>query len=414
MKVVVFSLGCKVNQYEGQSLIKELCARGVDATDALEYADCYVINTCSVTGEADKKSRQAVARMLKLNENAKIIICGCSSQNNAEQYKNKPNIVQIAGVGGKMSLIESIMSDIVPGVTVQDPPTVYEDDFHPELTRARGFIKVQDGCNNFCSYCIIPYLRGRSRSRSLSAVVNEAHDMATKTKEIVITGINVSAYGKDIGLSLLDLVTALKDVPVRKRFGSLECNVIDRQLLLAMKESGFCDSFHLSMQSGSDAVLRKMNRHYTSDEFIEKCDLIRSVFPDAGITTDVIVGFPEESDEDFENTVNTCRRAKFFEMHVFPYSVRKGTRAEKMKQVDKRIALSRSAKLREVASELKREFLLSQSGKEVEVFIEEYEGEYGVGHTSNFIKVYTSCAPGEFVKQKISVPYKDGVKGENI
>ncbi len=414
MKVVVFSLGCKVNQYEGQSLIKKLRDSGVEATDALERADCYVINTCSVTLEADKKSRQAVARVLKLNPNAKVIICGCSSQNDPKKYENKPNVSVISGVSGKMNLFESIMSDIVQGNIVQNPPLCYEDDLTGELTRSRGFIKVQDGCNNFCSYCIIPYLRGRSRSRKLSSIIDEAKDMATKTQEIVITGINVSAYGLDIGLTLLDLVKAFSLVPVRKRFGSLECTVITDELLTAMKESNFCPSFHLSMQSGSDTVLKRMNRHYTKSEFLAKCELIRKYFPDAGITTDIIVGFPGESEDEFNETIDTCRKAGFFEMHVFPYSIRPGTVASKMAQVDKQVALARSAKLREVGKELKQKFLLSQSGKEYEIFIEEEVDGYTVGHSPNFIKTYTKAPIGSFVKQKITVPYRDGVKGENI
>ncbi len=414
MKVVVFSLGCKVNQYEGQSLVKKLRDNGVEATDALEKADCYVINTCSVTLEADKKSRQAVARVLKLNPNAKVIICGCSSQNDPKKYENKPNISVISGVSGKMSLFESIMSDIVGGNIVQNPPLIYEDDLTGELTRSRGFIKVQDGCNNFCSYCIIPYLRGRSRSRKLTSIIDEATDMSTKTSEIVITGINVSAYGKDIGLTLLDLVKAFGEVPVRKRFGSLECTVITDELLMAMRENDFCPSFHLSMQSGSDTVLKRMNRHYTKSEFLAKCELIRKYFPDAGITTDIIVGFPGESDEEFNETLLTCKQAGFFEMHVFPYSVRPGTVAAKMEQVDKRVALERSAKLREVAKELKEKFLLSQKGKIHEIFIEEEEDGYTVGHAPNYVKTYTHAPVGSSVKQKFTVPYKDGVKGEDI
>ena len=320
MKFVVFSLGCKVNQYEGRSVIKELENRGFEATDALEKADCYILNTCSVTAEADKKSRQAVARVLKLNPDAKVVICGCSSQNNPKPYENKPNVRLISGTSGKMSIIDSIMSDIVQGNIVKNPPSEYEDDLYGELTKTRGFIKVQDGCNNFCSYCIVPYLRGRSRSRKLESIVKEAKSMAEKTLEIVVTGINVSAYGKDISLSLCDLVEALNDIPVRKRFGSLECNVIDERLLSLMVKGGWCDSFHLSMQSGSDRILKKMNRKYTSSIFIEKCDLIRKYFPDAGITTDVIVGFPTETEEDFADTVSTSQRAGFSQMHVFPFA----------------------------------------------------------------------------------------------
>lgn len=245
LKVVVFSLGCKVNQYEGRAMVEKLEENGFYATDKLEPADAYIINTCSVTAEADKKSRQAVARMLKLNPNAKIYICGCSSQNNPAQYEDKPNIRMIFGSFGKISAISSIMSDIVlddihkPLVNVCSMPEKYEDDLSPELTKSRAFLKVQDGCNNFCSYCIVPYLRGRSRSRSIESVVAEAKDVCMKTREIVITGINVSAYGLDCGSSLSELIDALACVPVRKRFGSIECTIITDELLEKMKAAGF-------------------------------------------------------------------------------------------------------------------------------------------------------------------------------
>ena len=414
MKVVVFSLGCKVNTYEGQSIIKELKERGVDATDNLEYADYYVINTCSVTAEADKKSRQAIARVLKLNPEAKVLVCGCSSQNNAKLYENKPNVCQITGVGGKMDIVNSIMSGIVHPKSVENPPQIYEDDFHSELTRTRGIIKVQDGCNNFCSYCIIPYLRGRSRSRKLDSIIAEATAMSEKTSEIVITGINVSAYGLDIGLTLLDLVKALAPVRARKRFGSLECTVINDELLTAMKDAGFCDEFHISMQSGSDTVLRRMNRKYTSAVFIEKCDLIRKHFPDAGITTDIIVGFCQESDDEFNQTMEVVNRVKFFEVHAFIYSERKGTKACGKPLAKKSVAQARSLLLRERADELRNEFLNSMVGKTLEVLVEENAGQYNVGHANNYVKVYTTEPCSTISKHKIIRLYNDGVLGEKI
>lgn len=414
MKFVVFSLGCRVNQYEGQSLIKELESRGFEATDKLEKADYYIINTCSVTSEADRKSRQTVARVLKLNPSAKIAICGCSSQNDAKPYKNKPNVTIIGGTSKKMSIIDSIMSDIVQGDFVSEPPKKYEDDLYCELTKTRGYIKVQDGCDNFCSYCIIPYLRGRSRSRSLCSIVNEANEMAKRTREIVVTGINVSDYGSDIGLTLFDLVHALSAVPARKRFGSLECTVVDEKLLNEMKNGDWCDSVHLSMQSGSDTVLRRMNRKYTSEFFIEKCDLIKRYFPDAGITTDVIVGFPGETDEEFEETVRVCRRAGFAWLHVFPYSSRKGTVAAKMKQVDAAAMEERAARLRAVSDELKTEFLTRQLGKIKEVYVEEEIDGMGAGFASDYVRVYCDAAPGTLTKQKITSLFRDGVKGEEI
>ena len=418
MKFVVFSLGCRVNQYEGQSMVKKLIDLGFEATDRLEKADCYILNTCSVTSEADKKSRQAIARVKKLNEQALVFILGCSSQNDSKPFEEKDGVVLIGGVADKMEFVDKIVHTLSSKpdkkVEVSPLPTVYEDDFTPSLTNSRAFIKVQDGCNNFCSYCIIPYLRGRSRSRDLDSVIAEAQSLVDKTYELVITGINVSAYGKDIGLSLVDLIRALGVVPMRKRFGSLECTVINDELLQAMKDNGFCGSFHLSMQSGSDSVLKKMNRHYDSKEFLRIVELIRKYYPSAGITTDVIAGFPTETEEEHLQSLQTCKEAKFLHMHVFPYSEREGTKASKMAQVPKSERVRRANELITLSEKMKTEFLQTQLQSEHEVFIEEKEGEYNVGYTDNFIKVYSTAPIGSLKKHKLTEIYGEGVKGEII
>lgn len=416
MKFVVFSLGCRVNIYEGQAMIKEFVARGHEATDKLEKADCYVLNTCSVTAEADKKSRQAVARALRINPNAKIAVCGCSSQNDPAAYEKKTNVFKITGVGGKMSLVDEILAALEKGETEEETdvkplPVEYEDDASGEVTKTRGYVKVQDGCNNFCSYCIIPYLRGRSRSRKMESVICEAEEMSEKTNEIVITGVDVSDY-RDGENGLAELVRALGKVPVRKRFGSFDCIVVDEKLLTAMKESDFCESFHLSMQSGSDGVLGRMNRHYTSAEFLRVCDLIRSVFPTAGITTDVIAGFPGETEEEFNETVETCRKAKFADMHVFPYSMRKGTVAAKMQQVDGETIRIRAARLRSVADELRTAHLNAKIGTVAEVLFEDEENGLSVGYTRAYEKVYAVAPTGKILNVKITSLYGEGLKGE--
>lgn len=416
MKFVVFSLGCRVNIYEGQAMVKEFIARGHEATDKLEKADCYVLNTCSVTAEADKKSRQAVARALRINPSAKIAVCGCSSQNDPAAYEKKANVFKISGVGGKISLVDEILTALEKGETEEETdvkplPAEYEDDASGEVTKTRGYVKIQDGCNNFCSYCIIPYLRGRSRSRKIESVIREAEEMAKKTNEIVITGVDVSDY-RDGENGLAELVRALGKIPVRKRFGSFDCIVVDENLLTAMKESDFCESFHLSMQSGSDGVLRRMNRHYTSAEFLRVCELIRSVFPKAGITTDVIAGFPEETEEEFNETLETCRRAKFADMHVFPYSVRKGTVAAKMKQVGGETIRHRAAKLRKLADELRAAHLEEKVGETVEVLFEDEENGLAVGYTRAYEKVYAAAPTGRILKVKITSPFGEGLKGE--
>ncbi|MDE7394878.1 MAG: radical SAM protein, partial [Clostridiales bacterium] len=273
MKGVVFSLGCKVNTYEGQSIMRTLAEAGAIVSDKLETADFYIINTCSVTAEADRKSRQAVARVLKLNPNALVYICGCGSQNDPDAFLQKDNVRFVSGVGGKGKIAEAVLADLKKEAHAAenrtcDLPKTYEDELFPHSTRTRSYIKVQDGCNNFCSYCIIPYLRGRSRSRSMLSIVEEATVAAAHSKELVLTGVDISAYGKDIGTDLTALVRALGPLSVRKRLGSLECTVVTDELLHAMRESGFCDHFHLSLQSGSSSVLKRMNRKYTVERYL--------------------------------------------------------------------------------------------------------------------------------------------------
>ncbi len=417
MDFVVFSLGCRVNQCEGMSMISKLTERGFTATDKLVKADYYILNTCSVTGEADRKSRQAVARAKALNPAAEVFVCGCSSQNSPEPFEQKDGVISVSGVGGKMDFLDKITAYVsrerdFSRCFIAPLPTSYEDYALPALTQSRAFIKVQDGCDNFCSYCVIPYLRGRSRSRSIDSIFTEAKALEDKTREIVVTGINVSAYGADIGSSLCELVDSLGALKIRKRFASLECNVITPELLEKMRNSGWCDSFHLSMQSGSDGVLKRMNRHYTSAEYLGKIALIRSVFPDAGITTDVIAGFSGETEEEFNETLKTCKAARFADMHVFPYSERKGTAAAKLTQVPVPVRKERARKLIELGKTLRSEFLAGQKGKTHEVFIEESAGEYNVGYTDNYIKVYCAAEKGSLVKITVADEFADGVKGE--
>lgn len=415
MKAVVFSLGCKVNQCEGQSMIAALQQNGVAATDKLEQADVYVLNTCSVTAEADRKSRQAVARALKLSPQARIYVCGCSSQNAPQAFAEKAGVCYVSGTAQKQDIVAHILRGAdTCGAAVTDVrplPQVFENAPLPQHTKTRSYIKIQDGCNNFCSYCIIPYLRGRSRSRSLSDIADEARAAARTTREIVLTGINASAYGSDIGLSAVDLVRALGDIPVRKRFGSLECTAVTDELLQAMAQSGFCDHFHLSLQSGSESVLRRMNRHYTPDFFLSRVQAIRKVFPHAGITTDVITGFCGETEEEFSQTEAFVQAARFSELHVFPYSERAGTKAAGMPQVDKHIRCERANRLIALGERLRDRFIQSQFGRVHEVYAETEEDGLTAGYTANYIKVYSSVPVGQLGKVTFEKPYKDGVKG---
>lgn len=423
MKVVVFSLGCKVNAYEGQAIINLFHEMGYEATDKIEAADVYVLNTCSVTAEADKKSRQAVERLKKHNPDAKILVLGCSSQNNPERFLCNQKVTAVSGVGGKIEAVKRFMSDInsknavISDINDQnrfygcDLPTEYEDNLKPKSTMTRSYIKVQDGCNNFCSYCRIPYLRGRSRSRSIDSIVREAQTVAQHSKEIILTGINVSDFRSEGG-GLTQLVYALKDVPARKRLSSLECEVIDENLLVALGECGFCDHFHLSLQSGSDSVLKKMNRHYTSSEYLAKTRLIYSHFPLAAITTDIIAGFPTETEDDHNKCMDTARAARFAAIHVFPYSERAGTAAVKLPQVDKAIRTKRAAELIALGAELKERFIAANLGRVADVYAETQRDGLSEGYTSNYIKVYSPLGVGELGRVKLVAPYLDGIKGE--
>ena len=416
MKGVVFSLGCKVNTYEGQSILRTLAEAGLEVSDKLEPADFYVLNTCSVTAEADRKSRQAVARMLKLSPNARVYICGCSSQHDPAAYLKKENVRFVTGVGGKGKLAEAILTDLQSAAHAAEDrtaalPKTYEDELFPYATRTRSFIKVQDGCNNFCSYCIIPYLRGRSRSRAVESITEEALAAAAHSKELVLTGVDLSAYGKDNGSSLTALVRAFGAVTARKRLGSLECTAVTDELLCAMKESGFCDHFHLSLQSGSETVLRRMNRKYTPAFYLQAVQKIRAAFPNAGITTDIIAGFPQETEEEHKQTVAFIKEVGFSAIHVFPYSERAGTVAAKMPQVPKAVRGARAAEIAAVGQACKDAFLRTQLGKSLPVYAETEEDGFAVGYTPNYIKVYTKLRAGELAPVTLRELYKEGVIG---
>ncbi len=421
MRFVVFTLGCKVNIYEGQAMISRLESKGHSAGDKLVPADCYIINTCSVTGEADRKSRQTVSRIKKINPNAPIYVCGCSSQNDAKVYLEKNGVELVCGTSGKMEFVDKILEDlclkterVATESSVVSPPEFYEDDLFPAHTRTRGLIKIQDGCNNFCSYCIVPYLRGRSRSRSVDSIVAEAEISAGISREIVLTGVNISAFGKDTGESLTGLIRALGSVNARKRLGSLECSVISRELLGAMAENGFCPHFHLSMQSGSATVLKRMNRHYTPEQFLEKVNLIREIMPYAGITTDIIAGFPAETESEHCETLETLEKIRFSDVHVFPYSERAGTKAANLPQVDKSVRVRRAAEISAVRDKHKLEFLKKNIGTVREVYLEESVGELSVGYTDNYIKVYSDANVKTCVPLELKEIYKEGLKGEKI
>ena len=339
-------------------------------------------------------------------------------------------VTAVSGVGGKIEAVKrfilgnkkrSLSSTQLSLTAIQKTerfygttlPGIYEDNLSPAATKTRGYIKIQDGCDNFCSYCRIPYLRGRSRSRKVDSIVREAQEVATHSKEIILTGINVSDYYSS-GSGLTELVYALKDIPARKRLSSLECEVVDERLLVALKECGFCDHFHLSLQSGSDAVLKRMNRHYTVEEYLEKVELIYKHFPEAAITTDMIAGFPTETEEDHIIGMETARKAKFAAIHVFPYSEREGTTAAKLPQLEKAIRSRRAGELIKLGAQLKENFIQKNIGRVADVYAETEENGISEGFTTNYIKIYSPLKSGEMGKVKLIEPYQDGIKGELV
>lgn len=415
MKIAVFTLGCKVNQYDGDAMLAIFAKAGFDVVDGLGFADVYVLNTCAVTAEAEKKSRQSVTRIRAINPAADIYVCGCASQNNAVQFE-KDGVKYVGGTDRKTVLAEKIVSVYKDRLNMEAAPDfsiskTFEDNDGVYSVKTRHFIKVQDGCNNFCSYCIVPYLRGRSRSRSVDSIIRELDSVQNDVKEIVVTGINLSAYGEDDGKTLADLMLALSKYDARIRLGSLEVRVITDEFLEATKKiKNFCPHFHLSLQSGDDKVLNDMNRHYTADEYMQAVNLIREYYPVSAITTDIIVGFPTECDENFENSLKFAKKVGFQNIHVFPYSSRKGTVAGKLKILPQTVMDDRVKRMTEVKNELNLAYLSGVLGSEQEVLFEsECDGLWS-GHTPTYVKVYAKS--GGHNEVRLCTPtrlYRDGV-----
>lgn len=384
MIVCIYNLGCKVNQYENDVLVKAFSAQHQVIT-TLDYADLYILNTCAVTNEGEKKSRQILSKIIKINKNAKIIVLGCASQKNPQQFLDKNNVIAVFGNAEK-NQYEKIINAV--GNNVSPLPTQYEEGVSSSQ-RTRSYIKIQDGCNNFCSYCIIPYLRGRSRSRKLDCIIKEAEILSKTSKEIVLVGINLSDYKIGEKLSLIDVVEALQQLPIRVRLGSLEVNIITEENLLRLKKvANFCPHFHLSLQSGSNNVLKKMNRRYTREEYMAKCDLIYKIFPDASITTDIIVAFPTETEEDFLDTLDLVQKVNFYSVHFFVYSLRDGTVAARYQQINGVVAKEREQRLKTVVLQEKNKYLNKHFNEKLEMLTEDYDGKYTQGYSRNYVKCY--------------------------
>ncbi len=404
MKAVVFTLGCKVNEVESASIMSALEGLGWEVSDKLGSADIYVLNTCAVTREAEKKSRQLIARARKFSPSAPIYVCGCASQKNAEQFSSR-GVRFVCGTRDKEGIVAAVCSDFGGDCAARLP--------YPKQVRTRAFIKIEDGCNNFCSYCVIPYLRGRVTSRSIGDIAGEIAQ--TAADEIVLTGINISAYGSDSGTNLVELLAALKDCDKRIRFGSLECNVIDERFLSACRSlKNFAPQFHLSLQSGSDAVLKAMNRHYTRAQYLEKCALIYKFFPEGAITTDIIVGFCGETDEDFAQSLSIIDEARLARVHAFAFSPREGTAAYSMKDIPAPIKAERLHALLIKAEEAEQAFINSRSGSVREVIFEDFDGQYTCGYTPEYIKIYVQGRCEGRGNVVIGAPFRDGALGEEV
>lgn len=414
MKIVVYTLGCKVNQYESDGLVYNLKKLGHEVFTELVYADVYILNSCAVTNEAEKKSRQTIAKFKELNKNAKVLVCGCASQKNAKQFENISGVTFISGTANKHLLVDAIEKQ---GTYIEELPLTYNEEYVVMPSKTRAHIKIQDGCNNFCSYCIIPYLRGRSRSRDLLSIMKEIDMLSKNVKEIVITGINITDYKIDGKMAFNTLIEQLKPYKnVRFRLGSIEQGLITEEFILALKNANICPHFHLSLQSGSDTVLKRMNRKYLTQNYLQTIKLLRKHFDNPCITTDIIVGFPEETEKEFKQTYKFAKKVGFYNIHIFPYSVRSGTVAEKMVQVDGKIKKERAKRLASLNKKLNEKYIKSCKKQTLTVLVEEEIDGYFVGHTENYIKCYVKgeCKIGEFINIQIIKPYQDGAVSKLI
>lgn len=418
--VAFYTLGCKVNQYETNAMEQQFIQNGYKIVENTEKADIYVINTCTVTNMADRKSRQMLRRVKEINQSAVIVVCGCYAQVAKKELEQIPEVDIILGINEKNKIVQIVEEYLankdniieVADVSKQKEFLDFGDVTYTEKNRA--VIKVQDGCNMFCSYCLIPYARGRIRSRKIENVVSEIEKIAKQgIKEVVITGIHVASYGKDFENENIRLINLLEEINKiegieRIRLSSLEPTIVDEEFAQRLsKLEKICDHFHLSLQSGCDATLKRMNRKYTTARYKEATEILRKFYPNANFTTDVIVGFPGETDEEFNQTYKFLKEIEFYKMHIFKYSPRKGTVAEKLpNQVDGNIKEERSKKLIELSNNMQNEKNSQYIGKTVKVLFEEYENGYYKGHTTNYMVVK--------VKEKEQDGFIDNIKDIEI
>ena len=409
--VSFYTLGCKVNQYETNAMEQQFIKNNYEIVENTQKADIYVINTCTVTNMAERKSRQMLRRVKEINPFAVLVVCGCYAQVAKNELEQIPEIDIILGINEKneiVQIVENYMEKMaeqdkrsqeaeIDDVSKQKEFLDFGDVTYTEKNRA--VVKVQDGCNMFCSYCIIPYARGRIRSRKIESVVSEIEKIAKEgIKEVVITGIHVASYGKDFDnentskkIRLIDLLEAINKIDGidRIRLSSLEPTIVDEEFATRLsKLDKICDHFHLSLQSGCDETLKRMNRKYTTQIYRDAVATLRKYYPEASFTTDVIVGFPGETDEEFAKTYEFLKEIDFYRLHVFKYSPRRGTVAEKMpNQIDGNEKEERSNKLIELSNSTENKHNQSYIGKTVKVLFEEFEDGFFKGHTTNYMMV---------------------------
>lgn len=433
--VAPLTLGCKVNQYETDGMIELLKEAGMTAVSFEEKADVYLINTCSVTNMADKKSRQMIHRAKKLNPDAVVIAAGCYVQAAKDKLMEDDRISIIIGNNKKKDIVRILEDYLQAGVTDEGMLDISaEKEYEPltinsTLEHTRAYVKIQDGCNQFCSYCIIPYVRGRIRSRDIASIIEEVERLAlTGVKEIVLTGIHISSYGKDkeneVGLAdVIDAISKIESIK-RIRLGSLEPSIITDEFIdRIVGNEKVCPHFHLSLQSGCNTVLKRMNRKYTCEEYFEKCEMLRKAFDRPALTTDVIVGFPGETEEEFRETVDYLTKLNLYEMHIFKFSPRQGTVAAGMKdQVAPEIKNQRSDVLLALSERNKQAYEASFRGENLDVLVEEKvrrEGKDGYrGHTERYMDIFVEeecmhriCGrQTDIINHVVKIPYGVGVE----
>ena len=423
-KIAFITLGCKVNLYDTEAMAELFTEKGYEVVDFEEYADVYLINTCTVTNLGDKKSRQMIRRAKRINPNSVVVATGCYAQVASEEVAKIEGINIVIGTKNRSEIVETVENYVAENGVVNNVSDIMgEKEFEPlqisRLTnRTRAYIKIQEGCNRYCTYCIIPYARGPIRSRKPEEVVEEVKKLAENGfKEVVLTGIHVASYGLDLGnITLADIIEKVHSVDgiERIRCSSMEPLAIDNEFVARMsKLPKVCDHYHLSLQSGCNRTLKRMNRKYNAEQYAEACERLRNAFPNVAITTDIIVGFPDETEEDFKESLAFAERMKLDKIHTFPYSPKKGTPAAKMKnQISGEVKSQRSKEMIALSDKMNIDFLNNNIGKTVPVLFEDMENGFWQGHTTNYIKVLAKS--DENLNNKIVDVKLDKIHGVEI